>query len=75
LAGLVSLVGYGATLFALRLAPTGIVSALREASVILATLIAAVVLREHVDRRRVAAAGVIVFGAIVILTQAGLRTT
>lgn len=75
LAGLVSLVGFGATLFALRLAPTGIVSALRETSVVFAMLIAAFVLHEHVDRRRVAAAAVIVVGALVILTQAGLRTT
>jgi drug/metabolite transporter (DMT)-like permease len=75
LAGLVSLVGFGATLFALRLAPTGIVSALRETSVVFAALIAAFVLREHVDRRRVVAAAVIVLGAIVILTHAGQRTT
>jgi drug/metabolite transporter (DMT)-like permease len=74
-AGLVSLVGFGATLFALRLAPTGIVSALRETSVVFATLIAAFVLHEHIDRRRAAAAAVIVIGAIVILTHAGLRTT
>lgn len=75
LAGLVSLVGFGATLFALRLAPTGVVSALRETSVVFAMLIAAFVLKEHVDRRRVAAGTVIVFGALVILTQSGLRTT
>jgi drug/metabolite transporter (DMT)-like permease len=75
LAGLVSLVGFGATLFALRLAPTGIVSALRDTSVVFATLIAIFVLHEHVDRRRAAVAAVIAIGAIVILTQAGLSAT
>lgn len=75
LAGLVSLVGFGATLFALRFAPTGIVSALRETSVVFATLIAAFVLHEQVDRRRVAATAVIVIGALVILTHAGPWTT
>jgi drug/metabolite transporter (DMT)-like permease len=72
LAGLTSLIGFSATLFALRLAPTGIVSALRETSIVFGTLIAAFVLHEHVDRRRMAAAVVIVVGAIVILAQAGL---
>jgi len=73
-AGLVSLIGFSATLLALRFAPTGIVSALRETSVVFATLIAAFILHEHVDRRRVAGAAVIVTGAIVIVTYAGLNS-
>lgn len=74
MAGLTSLVSFGSALFALRLAPVGIVSALRETSVVFATLIAAFVLRENVDRRRVAATVVIVIGAIIILTQRGSPT-
>ena len=67
LAGVASLVSFGAALFALRLAPVGIVSALRETGVVVGVANAAFVLREHVDRRRVAAATVIAAGAIVIV--------
>ena len=70
LAGVTSLVSFGAALTALRLAPVGIVSALRETSVIFGMMIAAFVPREDVGRRRVAAAAVIVTGAILILATA-----
>ena len=70
LAGVTSLVSFGAALIALLLAPVGIVSAIRETSVVVGILIAAFVLREHVDSRRVAATAVIAAGAILILATA-----
>lgn len=70
MAGLASLVSFGSALIALRLAPVGIVSALRETSVVFGMLIAGLVLRERVDRRRVGATVVIAAGAILILVTA-----
>jgi drug/metabolite transporter (DMT)-like permease len=70
LAGLTSLVSFGSALAALRLAPVGIVSALRETSILFGVLIAAFILREPVDRRRVGATITIAAGAILILATA-----
>ena len=70
LAGVISLISFGSALIALRLAPVGIVSALRETSVVFGMLIAAICLRESVDRLRAGAAIVIAFGAIVIVVTA-----
>jgi drug/metabolite transporter (DMT)-like permease len=69
-AAFTSLISFGAVLFALRLAPVGIVAALRETSIVFGMLIAAFVLREHVDRRRAAGAVVIAIGAILTLATA-----
>lgn len=70
MAGVTSLVSFGSALIALRLAPVGIVSALRETSVVFGMLIAAFFLRESVDRRRAGAAVVIALGAILIVATA-----
>jgi len=70
MAGATSLASFGSALIALRLAPVGLVSALRETSVVFGMLIAAFVLREHVDRRRAVAAVIIAVGAILILATA-----
>ncbi len=70
LAGLTSLVSFGAALLAFRFAPVGIVAALRETSVLFAMLIAAFVLREHVDSRRKIAAITIASGAILVVVSA-----
>ena len=70
MAGVTSLVSFGSALIALRLAPVGIVSALRETSVVFGMLIAAFFLRESVDRRRAGAAAVIALGAILIVATA-----
>lgn len=70
MAGVTSLVSFGSALTALRLAPVGIVSALRETSVVFGMLIAAFFLRESVDRRRAGAAVVITLGAILIVATA-----
>jgi drug/metabolite transporter (DMT)-like permease len=69
IAGITSLVSFGSTLFALRLAPVGIVSALRETSVIFAVAIAGVFLREHVDRRKAVGAIAVAAGAVTIVSK------
>lgn len=74
MAGFASLISFGAALFALLLAPVGIVAALRETSVVFGMLIAAFVLRERVDRRRAAGAAVIAAGAILIVAAAAYST-
>lgn len=66
-AGLTSLIGFGAALMALRITPTGTVSALRETSIVFAMLIAAFALKERVDRRRAGGAIIIAAGAILIV--------
>ncbi len=73
LAGLASLVGFGAALLALRIAPVGLVAALRETSVIFAMALAGLILGERIDRRRIAGALVIAAGAtlLVIATPPG----
>ena len=73
-AGVASLVSFGAVLIALRIAPIGIVSALRETSVVFGVLIAAFMLHEQVDRPRIGAAVVIAAGAIIIVSAAGFPT-
>ena len=74
MAGLTSLVGFSANLFALRLAPAGIVSALRETSVVFGMLIAAFILREQVDGRRAGGTAVIAIGGIFIVAAAAFPT-
>jgi drug/metabolite transporter (DMT)-like permease len=69
MAGVASLISFGTVLLALRLAPTGIVSALRETSVVFGMLIAAFVLREHVGRHQIVAAVVIATGAVLIVAS------
>jgi len=74
MAGLTSLISFGAALFALLFAPVGIVAALRETSVVFGMLIAVFMLREHVDRGRAAGAAVIAAGAMLILASAHSST-
>lgn len=66
-AGLVSVAGFGAALWALRLAPVGIVAGLRETSVAIGVVIAALCLGETVGPRKIVAATLITLGAIVIV--------
>lgn len=70
MAGVTSLVSFGSALIALRLAPVGIVSALRETSVVFGMMIAAFFLRESVDRRRAGAAVMVALGAVLIVATA-----
>jgi drug/metabolite transporter (DMT)-like permease len=57
---------YALTLAALELAEAAPVAALRETSVVMATLAAAIAGRETVPRRRLAGAAVVVAGAAAI---------
>lgn len=68
--GLVSMTAYGLVLYAKNFAPLGAVSALRETSVIFATLIGFFVLKEGNWKRRSAAAVLMVFGIAFIAVNA-----
>ena len=57
---------YGLALWAMTVAPVAVVSALRETSILFGTLIAALVLREHVGPRRLVAACIIAGGAAIL---------
>jgi drug/metabolite transporter (DMT)-like permease len=57
---------YGIALWAMTLAPVATVAALRETSILFATLIAAVVLREKISKVRYAAITLITFGALLM---------
>jgi drug/metabolite transporter (DMT)-like permease len=65
-AGIAGFVAYVLVLAALERAPAAAVAAVRETSVVIATVLAAVVLRESVDARRFAGAGVVVAGVAII---------
>ena len=68
--GLVSMTAYGLVLYAKNFAPLGAVSALRETSVIFATLIGFLVLKEGNWKRRLGAAMLMVFGISLIALNA-----
>jgi drug/metabolite transporter (DMT)-like permease len=65
-AGIGMFAAYGFTLAALRLAPAAPVAAVRETSIVIATLLGALVLHETVGRARAAGAVVIVAGVAAI---------
>jgi drug/metabolite transporter (DMT)-like permease len=72
-AGGVAIVGaYGLVLMALSLAPAAAVSATRESSVVIATLLAGPLLGERVGPRRLMGAGVVVLGiaSLALLREA-----
>lgn len=64
--GVGTLVSYGLALWAMTMAPVGMVAALRESSILFGIAIAALVLKERVSPSRIAAAGVIAAGAILL---------
>ncbi|HEX4299060.1 MAG TPA: DMT family transporter [Devosia sp.] len=64
--GLGTLGSYGLVLFAMSVAPVPLVAALRESSILFATLIAVLVLKEIPTRARIAAALVIAAGVIAL---------
>jgi len=57
---------YGLALWAMTLAPVALVAALRETSILFGTLIAGLVLKEHIGARRMIAAGIIASSAAVL---------
>ena len=66
-AGAMSIVTYGLALWAYRLGDTPRLAALRETSIVFATLIAVFVLKERVTAARYAGIGVIALGAALLL--------
>lgn len=67
--GMISALAYGLVLYAKTLAPLGIVSALRETSVIFAAMIGVVLMGEGPAARRIVAAAIVAAG-IILLTLA-----
>jgi drug/metabolite transporter (DMT)-like permease len=68
--GIASALAYAFVLAAVRLAPVGYVTALRESSVVLAALAGWRLLGEAQVRRRVAAAGVVLAGLALLVAGA-----
>lgn len=64
--GLISGLAYGLALFAKTLAPIGIVSSVRETSVIFAALIGVMWLGEGPAKRRLVAASIVAIGVIIL---------
>jgi drug/metabolite transporter (DMT)-like permease len=66
LGGGVAVITYVTTLWAMTVAPVAVVAALRESSILFATLLSAWVLKERVDVRRMVMVGAIAGGAMVL---------
>ena len=66
-AGLLAPLSFVPVLYAFRLAPVGAVAAIRETSVLVGLLVAAYMLKETIDRRRVGGASLIMIGALGII--------
>jgi drug/metabolite transporter (DMT)-like permease len=64
--GLGTMISYGAALWAMTLAPVAMVAALRETSILFATAISALVLRERVGPARIMAVALIALGAAAL---------
>jgi drug/metabolite transporter (DMT)-like permease len=64
--GACSVGSYGIALWAMTRAPVALVAVLRETSVIFAAVLAAVVLKEKLTRRRLVATGAVLAGLIVL---------
>lgn len=69
-AALLSLVSFGAALFALDFAPAGVVAAIRETSIVLSLIIGAVMLKEVIAPTKIIGALVIAVGALVVVSTA-----
>ena len=67
--GVLSLVAYWIVIWAMTVAPIAIVAALRETSVLFATVIAVVILKEPLRATRIVAAVLIVAGLTAIRLQ------
>jgi drug/metabolite transporter (DMT)-like permease len=64
--GLISILAYGAIIWAMQSSPMGAVSALRETSVVFAALLGAMFLGERLTMQRIVACGVIAAGAACV---------
>ncbi|MCL4186379.1 MAG: EamA family transporter [Rhodobacteraceae bacterium] len=66
-----TMLSYGAALWAMTLAPVALVAALRESSILFATLIAVVALGERPGRARLLAVGLVAAGVVAIRLAPG----
>jgi drug/metabolite transporter (DMT)-like permease len=64
--GACSVGSYGIALWAMTLAPVALVAVLRETSVIFAAVLAALVLKEKLTRRRLLATGAVLGGLVFL---------
>ena len=64
--GIGTTASYGLALWAMTVAPVAVIAALRETSILFGTLIAGLVLREHIGPRRLVAACIIAGGAAIL---------
>ena len=67
IAGTLSIVTYGLALYAFRLGATPRLAALRETSILFATGIAVLILKERIGRSRSFGVGTIFLGAVVLI--------
>jgi drug/metabolite transporter (DMT)-like permease len=65
--GLLMLASYSALAFAMRYAPVGSTSAIRESSVLIGLVLAVVMLKERLDARRIASGVLIAVGAVTLV--------
>ena len=70
--GILAFLAYALVIWAMIMTPLTYVSALRETSVILAALIGTYMLREPFGARRIAAAGCVVVGVILLQISRGV---
>jgi drug/metabolite transporter (DMT)-like permease len=64
--GIGTTASYGLALWAMTVAPVAVVAALRETSILFGTVIAGLVLKEHIGLRRVISACIIACGAAIL---------
>jgi drug/metabolite transporter (DMT)-like permease len=63
-AGAISIISYGIALWAMTRAPIGLVAALRETSVLFATLLGAIMLKEAIPRSRWFGVAIVLAGVV-----------
>ncbi len=68
--GVTSLISFSALALAMRAAPVGAVSAIRETSILIALVLASVMLNERLDSKRISGALLIAIGGLAIITGA-----
>lgn len=66
--GIGSFFSYGLALWAMTLAPVAIVAALRETSILFATLISIFILKERINAVRIISSCIILIGALILRT-------
>jgi uncharacterized membrane protein len=64
--GVATVASYGIALWAMTVAPVALVAALRETSILFATVISAMMLKERVTLQRLACSVVIIAGAVAL---------